>query len=105
MKPVQRAIAAVGTEAPRGASADAPRAHVAELAALFVPGPVRCDGCDAELAAPADASSEDAAAARGALLWRRGDALELEPRPLCEACAAAIGLTALRQWEIEEEEG
>lgn len=105
MKPVERAIAAVGTEEPPGPSASGPRAHVAGLEALFAPGPTRCDGCDAELPAPAELAPHDTTATFGALLWRRGDTFELEPRPLCEACAAAIGLTALRQWEIEEEEG
>ncbi len=41
----------------------------------------------------------------GAFVRSRGDRIEVEQVPLCAACAAAIGLTALARWEIEEEEG
>ena len=37
--------------------------------------------------------------------YKAGDETRLETVPLCTACAAAIGMTALARWEIEEEEG
>jgi hypothetical protein len=70
----------------------------------------RCDACDRLLQAEGDAEAADdddeyAVAGEGAYLWARGDEVRLERAPLCPACAAAIGMTALARWEIEEEEG
>ncbi|MBI4956518.1 MAG: hypothetical protein HY908_31165 [Myxococcales bacterium] len=44
-------------------------------------------------------------AGRGLFLWTRGEEVRFEEPALCERCATAIGVTALRDWEIEEEEG
>jgi hypothetical protein len=38
-------------------------------------------------------------------VWTRGDEVRREEPPLCPSCAAALGLSALGRWEIEEEEG
>ena len=35
----------------------------------------------------------------------RGEEVRIEEPPLCAACATAIGVTALAQWSVEEEEG
>jgi hypothetical protein len=42
---------------------------------------------------------------RGLLVWSRGEERRYQEPPLCATCAAAIGVTALQRWEIEEEEG
>lgn len=65
-----------------------------------------CDVCDAHLA-PSDDDDEDqyAVRGRGLLVWSRGDERRRQEPPLCPRCAAAIGLSALQRWEIEEEEG
>lgn len=111
MKSAERACAAIGTERTERSDSERPSSarvvHVADLDVLFAPRRPRCDGCDGPVEPDGDAAHDEPASGpvAGALLWRRGDAAELEPRPLCGACAAAIGLTALRQWEIEEEEG
>ena len=41
----------------------------------------------------------------GLLVWARGDERRYQEPPLCAACAAAIGVTALQRWETEEDEG
>jgi hypothetical protein len=38
-------------------------------------------------------------------VWTRGEETRREEPPLCASCAAALGLSALGRWEIEEEEG
>lgn len=59
--------------------------------------PRLCDACDQPI--------EGEPAGSGLYFWSRG---EEEPRieepPLCESCATAIGVTALRLWDSEEEE-
>lgn len=57
----------------------------------------RCHACSAPI--------PDEPAARGLLLWVRGDTVEREEPPLCARCAHAVRMTALSRWEIEEEEG
>lgn len=57
----------------------------------------RCDACDE----PIEGEPEG----RGLYLWTRGDETRFEEPALCEKCATAIGVTALAQWTIEEEEG
>jgi hypothetical protein len=42
---------------------------------------------------------------RGLLVWSRGEERRYQEPPLCSSCAAAIGVSALQRWEIEEEEG
>lgn len=59
-----------------------------------------CDVCESAF--------EGEPAGRGLLVWASGDESglgeRLEEPPLCEKCATAIGLSALRQWQIDEEE-
>jgi hypothetical protein len=59
--------------------------------------PRLCDVCDEPI--------EGEPAGSGLYVWSRGeDAPRIEEPPLCEACATAIGVTALRTWDDEEEE-
>jgi hypothetical protein len=59
--------------------------------------PRLCDACDQPI--------EGEPAGSGLYLWSRGeDDPRFEEPPLCEACATAIGITALRLWDTEEEE-
>lgn len=56
-----------------------------------------CDVCDAPI--------EGEPAGSGLYVWSRGDDTpRIEEPPLCESCATAIGMTALRGWDTEEEE-
>ena len=57
----------------------------------------RCDVCDEPI--------EGEPAGRGLYMWTRGDEVRFEEPALCEGCATAIGVTALAQWSLEEEEG
>ncbi len=58
---------------------------------------VRCDACDGEI--------EGEPAGSGLYMWSRGDdELRFEEPPLCEGCATAIGTTALRRWDEEDDE-
>ncbi|MDB4941137.1 MAG: hypothetical protein JWP97_671 [Labilithrix sp.] len=74
-------------------------------AVLFTdPDGERCDVC----AAPVKKDDEDAGydvRGRGLLVWARGDERRYQEPPLCAPCAAAVGVSALQRWEIEEEEG
>jgi hypothetical protein len=74
----------------------------------------RCDVCSANLAVTADpgahaeSDSDDDGydvTGRGLLVWSRGEERRYQEPPLCSGCAAAIGVSALQRWEIEEEEG
>ncbi len=56
-----------------------------------------CHACDAPIAGTPQAS--------GLLVWARREGIQTEEPPLCSACATAIGLTALRRWQLEDEEG
>jgi hypothetical protein len=102
-------LAAEGGSSPSNASlapAPPPEGHVkATHAILFTQADDggRCDACGEVLADETD----DGYAVRGAgaYLWTRGDERRYEPAPLCARCAAAIGMSALSRWEIEEEEG
>ena len=64
--------------------------------------PVRESGEDCHVCGSAIAGEP---AGRGLFLWTRGDEVRVEEPPLCAGCATAIGVTALREWEIEEDEG
>lgn len=83
-----------------------PRVRVASTAELFEPEETACDACGDVLDTLSE-SEEDTHAPRGegALLWFRDGVLREEKRPLCPSCAAAIGMTALSRWAIEEDEG
>ncbi len=78
---------------------------------LFEPTAPRCDACDGPLTrADADAAADDAddsdeAGGHGLYIWARSGGLVYEEPPLCASCAAAITMTALSRWDIEEEEG
>jgi hypothetical protein len=69
----------------------------------------RCDVCAETV--PAGDEDDDSEASeydvsgRGLLVWSRGEERRYQEPPLCASCAAAIGVSALQRWEIEEEEG
>jgi hypothetical protein len=68
----------------------------------------RCDVCADAVATADDDDSDDSGydvRGRGLLVWSRGEERRYQEPPLCASCAAAIGVSALRHWEIEEEEG
>jgi len=56
-----------------------------------------CDVCGKKV--------EGEPAGRGLYVWTRGDEARYEEPPLCARCANAIGLAALAQWELEEDDG
>ena len=56
-----------------------------------------CDACGKRI--------EGEPAGRGLYIWTRGEEVRYEEPPLCSACANAIGLAALAQWEFEEDDG
>jgi hypothetical protein len=62
-----------------------------------------CDVCG-QLVGEDDGESP-AVPGRALYVWARGEELRREEPPLCPSCAAALGLSALGRWEIEEEEG
>ena len=72
----------------------------------------RCDVCSATMVGEAPASTSTDVGddgydvtGRGLLVWSRGGERRYQEPPLCSGCAAAIGVSALQRWEIEEEEG
>jgi hypothetical protein len=64
----------------------------------------RCDVCGVEVARDEADEGYDVGG-RGLLVWTRGEERRCQEPPLCPSCAAAIGVSALSRWEIEEEEG
>lgn len=62
----------------------------------------RCDVCGEAVTVDDDGF---AVGGRGLYLWTRGGELRFEEPPLCASCGTAIGLMALAQWDVEEEEG
>ncbi len=76
----------------------------ASLSDLFrEPATARCDACGDPLSQETDDGFQ--VAGRGTYVWSRGDEIRYDDVPLCPSCGAAIGLSALARWEIEEEEG
>ena len=65
----------------------------------------RCDACGEPIDPEHDDDAGYAIGGRGRYLWARGDERRIEDAPLCPTCAAAIGIAALHQWGMEEEEG
>lgn len=66
----------------------------------------RCDVCHEPVADDDDAAEAGhEVSGRGLLVFSRGEERRYQEPPLCPGCAAAIGMTALQRWEIEEEEG
>jgi hypothetical protein len=79
---------------------------------LFAPTIIdHCDACGGALLAhempsnEAHDSDERTNACNGVYLTARGDEIRLEKAPLCGSCSTALGITAMMQWDIEEEEG
>ncbi len=72
---------------------------------LFAP-PIlaKCDACGREMS-PYEMADDESAASHGVYVTTRGDDVRFEKAPLCDACNTALGVTALMQWNIEEEEG
>ena len=71
-------------------------------------GELVCDACQAPVQQDDDAGGDGCAyrvSGEGVYMWSRGDEARFEKAPLCPDCAAAIGMSALARWEIEEEEG
>jgi hypothetical protein len=69
--------------------------------------PHRCDVCGSDAGgetADSDDSGYDVGGS-GLLVWSRGEERRYQEPPLCAACAAAIGVSALHRWETEEDEG
>ncbi|MFO0669331.1 MAG: hypothetical protein U0235_06865 [Polyangiaceae bacterium] len=64
----------------------------------------RCDACG-EPVGRDDDDDGFAVSGRGRYVFTRGDELRAEEPPLCASCAAAIGMTALHLFTIEEDEG
>ena len=65
-----------------------------------------CDVCGATLEAETDDTGEGyGVRGRGLFIWARGEERRYQEPPLCPSCAAAVGVSALSRWEIEEEEG
>jgi len=62
-----------------------------------------CDVCGEKVSD--DNDDGHAIAGHGLYVWTRGEETRREEPPLCPSCAAALGLTALARWEIDEEEG
>jgi hypothetical protein len=63
-----------------------------------------CDVCGDSLA-PDELDEGPEVRGRGLLVWSRGEERRYQEPPLCAGCAAAIGVSALSRWEIEEDEG
>jgi hypothetical protein len=61
------------------------------------PEEVRCNACDESI--------EGEPAGKGTFLWTRGDQVQHEESPLCSRCATAIGMSAMRHWQFEDDEG
>lgn len=72
-------------------------AQAAHAARSKSPTELRCDACDQPI--------EGEAAGSGLYFWSRDGEVRWEEPALCEECATAIGVTALRRWAIEDDEG
>ena len=64
---------------------------------------LRCHACDEVLRAEDDHGFS--VPGRGLLVFTRGEERRAEEPRLCPSCGAAIGMTMLSRWAIEEEEG
>jgi hypothetical protein len=71
---------------------------------LFEHDEERCSVCS-ELLEPEDEADGTRVRGAGLLVWARGEERRYEEPQLCPGCAAAIGVSALHRWEIEEDEG
>ena len=70
---------------------------------------VQCDVCEVPLEGQGEHGNDQSPGAEGGghglYVWARHGEVAYEEPPLCASCAAAITITALQRWEIEEEEG
>jgi hypothetical protein len=73
---------------------------------LFEDSDERCSVCS-EVLDPENEDDDEGTEIRGSglLVWARGEERRYEEPQLCPSCAAAIGVSALQRWEIEEDEG
>jgi hypothetical protein len=55
-----------------------------------------CDACGETI--------EGEPAGSGLYVWTRGEEVRYEEPPLCRKCANAIGLAAVAQWDLGEDE-
>ena len=87
------------------------KAFVASHTILFedeprAPGAGRCDVCAESIPDDDDdVFAGTAPAGSGLFLSIRGGEVHYDEPPLCASCGTAIGVMALAQWDIEEEEG
>lgn len=65
--------------------------------------PTECHACEKPIYASDDEGF--AVPGRGLLVFTRGDERRAEEPRLCASCGAAIGMTMLTRWAIEEDEG
>jgi hypothetical protein len=72
---------------------------------LFDDGDERCSVCSELLEAEEPGAESTEIRGSGLLVWTRGEERRYEEPQLCPSCAAAIGVSALQRWEIEEDEG
>lgn len=72
-------------------------AGLAQTVRLATGAETRCDACDA----PIDGEP----AGSGLYFWTREGESRWEEPALCGSCATIIGVSALRRWEIEDDEG
>jgi predicted RNA-binding Zn-ribbon protein involved in translation (DUF1610 family) len=77
--------------------------HAALFASAHSTPLSQCHACERELHAADDEGFS--VPGKGLLIWARGDERRAEEPKLCPSCGAAIGMTMLTRWAIEEEEG
>jgi hypothetical protein len=78
------------------------------MASRFPPVPPRPEADAATPSFECDVCGKKVAgepAGSGLYVWTRGEETRFEEPPLCARCANAIGLAALAQWELEEDDG
>ncbi len=66
---------------------------------------VRCDICSVQLSRAESDAPPYAVRGEALYAWTRGDEHRREEPPLCADCAAAIGISALTRWAMEEDDG
>jgi hypothetical protein len=96
----QRKLTALGAEASTPA-APATTCVSATHEILFETDSVkRCDTCRTEIV------EDDGVhvSGRGLLVFARGDEVRYEEPHLCDECAAAVGITQHRIWDLEDDE-
>ena len=88
------------------AAEDAGRFESIDHTSLFTTASAHADSCHA-CAKPVDATEDEgfSVPGRGLMVFARGDERRAEEPRLCGSCGAAIGMTMLTRWAIEEEEG